>query len=112
MNLEYYENETGQLIPKIKYPDNEPLGRFGKIAVDKLQEENPVEYQIKLMEGELMKWGHEIDKKVWDRATELMEALEKANPLTPTQQVNLEEKAKILSQYREQAIELAMSEIL
>ncbi|EOD7438519.1 TnpV protein [Enterococcus faecium] len=112
MNLDYYENATGQLIPKIEYPHNKPLGRFGKIAVDKLQEENPVEYQIKLMEGELMKWGHEIDKKVWDRATELMGALEEANPLTPAQRVNFEEKAKILTQFREQAIEIAMSEIL
>ncbi|HGF7866295.1 TPA: TnpV protein [Enterococcus faecium] len=112
MNLDYYEKATGQLIPKIEYPHNEPLGRFGKIAVDKLQEENPVEYQIKLMEGELMKWGHEIDKKVWDRATKLMGALEEANPLTPAQRVNFEEKAKILTQFREQAIEIAMSEIL
>ncbi|HGF7742750.1 TPA: TnpV protein [Enterococcus faecium] len=112
MNLDYYENATGQLIPKIEYPHKEPLGRFGKIAVDKLQEENPVEYQIKLMEGELMKWGHEIDKKVWDRATKLMGALEEANPLTPAQRVNFEEKAKILTQFREQAIEIAMSEIL
>ncbi|EOW1885534.1 TnpV protein [Enterococcus hirae] len=112
MELEYYENETGQLIPKIEYPHNTPLGRFGRIAVAKLEEENPVEFQIKLMNGELMEWGHEIDEKVWNRAGELMEELERANPFTPAQQKNFEEKAKIRMQFREQAIELAMSEIL
>uniref|UniRef100_UPI0039080C4F TnpV protein n=1 Tax=Enterococcus hirae TaxID=1354 RepID=UPI0039080C4F len=111
MSLKYYENETGQLIPEVEYP-NYPLGRFGKIAVAKLQEENPVEYQIKLVEGDLMKWGHEINKKVWNRVSELTEALEEANTLTPAQQANFEEASKIRMQFREQAIELAMSEIL
>ncbi|WP_417296851.1 TnpV protein [Enterococcus faecium] len=112
MELEYYENETGQLILDVEYPYNTPLGRFGRIAVAKLEEENPVEFQIKLIEGELMKWGHEIDEKVWNRAGELMEELERANPLTLAQQANFEEASKIRMQFREQAIELAMSEIL
>ncbi|WP_373193532.1 TnpV protein [Enterococcus sp. RIT-PI-f] len=112
MKLTYQENQNGQLIPQMEYPENQPLGRFGSIAVEKLKEEQPTEYQMKLMQGELMTYGHTIDKKVWERVATLAEQMEQQNPLTLEEQQNLETATKIRNNYREQAIEIAMSEIL
>ncbi|WP_416244314.1 TnpV protein [Enterococcus faecalis] len=110
--MNYKENKEGVLIPELTYPENKPLGRFGKIAVEKLKQQDRAEYVIKMMNGTLMSYGHETEKKVWNRINELENQYEQQNPLTRKQQQDILTATRIRNQYREQAMEVAMKELI
>ncbi|EGO5030379.1 TnpV protein [Enterococcus faecalis] len=112
MSMTYKENEAGVQIPQVTYPDNKPLGRFGKIAVENLKNRNRSEYVIKMMDGSLMSYGHEMEQKMWNRISELENQYEQQAPLTKEQQKDLMTATKIRNQYRQQATEVAMKELL
>ncbi|HGM4590526.1 TPA: TnpV protein [Enterococcus faecalis] len=112
MNLTYKENEDGVLIPQLAYPDNEPLGRFGTIALDRLEEKSKGRYTAMLMKGTLMTYGHQIEEKMNQRISELETLFEEQQPLTREQQMDTMTAWKIREQFRQQAIEVAMKEII
>lgn len=105
--MTYKENEAGVQIPQVTYPDNKPLGRFGKIAVENLKNRNRSEYVIKMMDGSLMSYGHEMEQKMWNRISELENQYEQQAPLTKEQQKDLMAATKIRNQYRQQATEVS-----
>ncbi|EOV3185266.1 TnpV protein [Enterococcus faecalis] len=110
--MNYKENKEGVLIPELTYPNNQPLGRFGKMAVEKLKKQDKAEYVIKMMNGTLMSYGHEIEEKMWNRINELENQYEQQKPMTTEQQQDLLTVTKIRNQYRQQATEVAMKELI
>uniref|UniRef100_UPI000413BB20 TnpV protein n=1 Tax=Enterococcus faecalis TaxID=1351 RepID=UPI000413BB20 len=110
--MNYKENQEGVLISELTYPKNTPLGRFGKLAVENLKQQDRAEYVIKMMNGTLMDYGHQMENNMWTRINELENQYEKYNPLTKEQQQDVLTATRIRNQYRLQATEVAMKELM
>lgn len=74
INLNYKEQE-GMLLPELQISNSSeadrPLGRYGRMALEYLKDNQPERYTILKMDGSLM----EIMHRVQDEATEKIEAL-------------------------------------
>lgn len=74
IELEYTEKD-GALYPNIQVSndsgDDQPLGRYGRMALEYLMENHPQRFMILKMDGSLMSVMH----RVQDEATERIEAL-------------------------------------
>ena len=74
VNLDYTEKD-GILYPNLQISNNseddQPLGRYGRMALEYLQAEHPQRYMTLKMDGSLMALMH----KVQDEAAEKIESL-------------------------------------
>ena len=74
INLNYKEQE-GMLLPDLQISNSseadKPLGRYGRMALEYLKDNQPERYTILKMDGSLM----EIMHRVQDEATEKIESL-------------------------------------
>ena len=74
INLNYKE-QGGMLLPDLQISNSSeadrPLGRYGRMALEYLKDNQPERYTILKMDGSLM----EVMHRVQDEATEKIEAL-------------------------------------
>jgi len=70
-----YREQDGMLLPDLQISNNseadQPLGRYGRMALEYLKENYPERYTILKMDGSLM----EIMHRVQDEAAEKIEAM-------------------------------------
>ena len=70
LNLSYHEQD-GVLLPNIcisnQPEDGQPLGRYGRMALDYLQENHPERYTVLKMGGTLMKTMHQVQRDALER---------------------------------------------
>lgn len=106
-----YKKKEELIYPKMtEYPDNKPLGKYGKLAVVYLEEVNPTEHELKLMTGNLMTYGHQIDEKAWNLYQKLMKEQLEKNPVSATQDV--EKRAQHINKMKMQVEEIVIHEVI
>uniref|UniRef100_UPI0038FD1113 TnpV protein n=1 Tax=Carnobacterium maltaromaticum TaxID=2751 RepID=UPI0038FD1113 len=106
-----YKKKDELLYPKMtEYPDNKPLGKYGKLAVAYLEEVNPTEHELKLMTGTLMTYGHQMDDKAWNLYQKLMKEQLEKNPVPATQDV--EKRAQHINKMKMQVEEIVIHEVI
>ncbi|MCA1028848.1 TnpV protein [Cytobacillus kochii] len=107
--------EDGNLYPKIELSSENnhmklPLGRYGKMGMEYLQEKNPIRFQELQMEGTLMEVFHQVDLAAKESILDRMMELEKKNPMPVTEDIL--KKAQHKNQLKEQAEEIVLKEVV
>ena len=74
MNHELMNNKVLQALLASLQPENltddepdQPLGRYGKMAMDYLHKTNPQRFAILKMTGELMSMMYRVDEEAWEQ---------------------------------------------
>lgn len=108
--MDYQEND-GILYPMIKISEeNEPIGKYGYMALKYLHDEHLKRYDFLLASGELMKIIKQVDEEAYERMEVLTTRMLKEKPLTdPTDTIlSWQEKEQI----RSIAEEMVLKEIV
>lgn len=90
LNLSYHEQD-GVLLPNIcisNQPEGEqPLGRYGRMALAYLRENHPERYTVLKMGGTLMKTMHRIQQDALQRMEHLTQQMLLDDPLPETEDI-------------------------
>ncbi len=82
IELEYYEDEKGLLYPKLEITEKEfdrPLGRYGRMAVDFMEENYPNRLMVLKIQCIFMETFHKVHEKALDRIYEILDEFLKLN---------------------------------
>ncbi|MEK4261867.1 TnpV protein [Paenibacillus sp. FSL L8-0499] len=113
-NLTYREID-GLLYPNVNISneakaDQQPLGKYGRMAMNYLRDNHPQRFQILLMQGILMETIHNVEQEALERMEQLTEQLLRLRPISKTD-VTLE-RARHLNQIKSTAEELVLNDIV
>ena len=88
LNLFYHEQD-GVLLPNIcisnQPEDEQPLGRYGRMALAYLRENHPERYTVLKMGGTLMKTMHQVQRDALERMEDLTQQMLLDDPLPETE---------------------------
>ncbi|MFS0723669.1 TnpV protein [Paenibacillus sp. 1P07SE] len=113
-NLTYHEID-GLLYPNLQISnelqaDEQPLGRYGRMALNYLRNHHPQRFQILQMQGDLMKKMHQVEQEAQAKLEQLMEQLLRLRPLPQTDDTL--KRTRHLNQIKETAEELILNDIV
>lgn len=90
LNLSYYE-QGGVLLPNIRISnqpeDEQPLGRYGRMALAYLRENHPERYAVLKMDGTLMKTMHQVQRDALERMEHLTQQMLLDAPMSETEDI-------------------------
>lgn len=90
LNLSYHEQD-GVLLPNIRISDqpedNQPLGRYGRMALAYLRDNHPERYAILKMDGTLMKTMHRAQQDAVERIECLIQQMLLDDPMPGTEDI-------------------------
>ena len=90
LNLSYHEQD-GVLLPNIcisnQPEDEQPLGRYGRMALAYLRENHPERYAVLKMDGTLMKTMHQVQRDALERMEHLTQQMLLDDPLPETEDI-------------------------
>ena len=81
MELTYTQNGD-YLIPNIAVPPTKPLGKYGMMRLDYLQQQRPLLFNRMLLDGTFYDHLAEIDQTADDRIQRMMQAIAKTEGVT------------------------------
>ena len=88
LNLSYHEQD-GVLLPNIcisdQPEDEQPLGRYGRMALAYLRENHPERYAVLKMDGNLMKTMHRVQRDALERMEHLTQQMLLDDPVPETE---------------------------
>lgn len=88
LNLSYHEQD-GVLLPNIcisdQPEDEQPLGRYGRMALAYLHENHPERYAVLKMDGNLMKTMHRVQRDALERMEHLTQQMLLDDPVPETE---------------------------
>ena len=88
LNLSYHEQD-GVLLPNIRISDQpedeQPLGRYGRMALAYLRENHPERYTVLKMGGTLMKTMHRVQRDALERMEHLTQQMLLDDPMPETE---------------------------
>lgn len=110
-----YHEVDGLLYPNLQISneettDQQPLGKFGRLAMNHLRNYHPQRFQILQMEGDLMKKMHLVEQEALERMEQLTEQLLRLQPMPQTDDTL--ERTRHLNQIKSAAEELVMNDII
>ncbi|MGK9250223.1 TnpV protein [Paenibacillus humicus] len=113
-SLTYHEID-GLLYPDLSISneaeaDQQPLGKFGRMALNHLRNHHPQRFQILLMEGMLMKTIQQVEQEALERMEQLTEQLLRLQPMPQTDDTL--ERTRYLNQIKNTAEELVLNDIV
>ncbi|MEK3733536.1 MULTISPECIES: TnpV protein [unclassified Paenibacillus] len=113
-NLNYRQID-GLLYPNLQISneptaDEQPLGRYGRMALNYLRNHHPQRFLILQMQGDLMKKMSEVEQEALSKMESLTEQLLRLRPLPQTDDTL--ERTHHLNQIRETAEELILNDII
>ncbi|OZQ77441.1 TnpV protein [Paenibacillus odorifer] len=113
-NLTYHDID-GLMYPNLNISnedkvDQQPLGRYGRLAMSYLRDNHPQRFQILLMQGILMETIHNVEQEALERMEQLTEQLLHLRPIPKTDDTL--ERARHLNQIKSTAEELVLNDIL
>ncbi|MEK4039458.1 TnpV protein [Paenibacillus sp. FSL F4-0122] len=113
-NLTYREID-GLLYPNLNISneakvDQQPLGRYGRMAMSYLRDNHPQRFQILMMQGILMETIHNVEQEALERMEQLTEQLLHLRPMPKTDDTL--ERTRHLNQIKSTAEELVLNDIL
>nr|WP_076146526.1 TnpV protein [Paenibacillus odorifer] len=113
-NLTYREID-GLLYPNLNISneanvDQQPLGRYGRMAMNYLRDNHPQRFQILLMQGILMETLHNVEQEALERTEQLTEQLLRLRQIPKTDDTL--ERTRHLNQIKTTAEELVLNDIV
>nr|WP_188541741.1 TnpV protein [Paenibacillus segetis] len=113
-NLTYREID-GLLYPNLNISnevkvDQQPLGKYGRMAMSYLRDNHPQRFQILLMQGILMETIHNVEQAALERMEQLTEQLLGLRPIPKTDDTL--ERSRHLNQIKSTAEELILNDIV
>ncbi|AIQ70240.1 hypothetical protein PGRAT_23245 [Paenibacillus graminis] len=113
-NLTYREID-GLLYPNLNISnkakvDQQPLGRYGRMAMSYLRDNHPQRFQILLMQGILMETLHNAEQEALERMEQMTEQLLRLRPMPKTDDTL--ERTRHLNQIKSTAEELVLNDIV
>ncbi|WP_342415452.1 TnpV protein [Paenibacillus sp. FSL R10-2782] len=110
-----YHEVDGLLYPNLQISneairDQQPLGKFGRLALNHLRNHHPQRFQILQMEGNLMTKIHQVEQEALERMEQLTDQLLLLQPLPQTDDTL--ERTRHLNQIKSTAEELVMNDII
>lgn len=113
VKLDYTERD-GLLYPNIQVSDdpadNQPLGRFGRMALSYLQTEQPQRFTTLKMDGTLMEKMHEVQRQAVEQIEKMTQRLLAENPMPDTEDTL--ERTRHRNSLRRQAEEIVLRELV
>lgn len=83
-----YTEKDGILYPNLQVSNDsradQPLGRYGRMALEHLQENHPDRFTILKMDGSLMEIMHRVQTEATERIEALIQQMLRDNPLPET----------------------------
>lgn len=113
VKLDYTERD-GLLYPNIQVSndpeDDQPLGRFGRMALAYLQTEQPQRFTTLKMDGTLMEKMHEVQRQAVEQIEAMTQQLLAADPMPDTEDTL--ERTRHRNSLRRQAEEIVLRELV
>lgn len=113
VKLDYTERD-GLLYPNIQVSndpeDNQPLGRFGRMALAYLQAEQPQRFTTLKMDGTLMEKMHEVQRQAVEQIEKMTQQLLAENSMLDTEDTL--ERTRHRNSLRRQAEEIVLRELV
>lgn len=113
VKLDYTERD-GLLYPEIQVSndpeDDQPLGRFGRMALSYLQTEQPQRFTTLKMDGTLMEKMHEVQRQAVEQIEKMTQQLLTENPMPDTEDTL--ERTRHRNSLRRQAEEIVLRELV
>ncbi|KFN12113.1 TnpV protein [Paenibacillus macerans] len=113
-NLNYHE------IDGLQYPDlqisnqaeadQQPLGKYGRMALNFLRNHHPQRFLILKMQGNLMKKMHQVEQEAHAKMDTLTKQLMRHHPMPQTEDIL--ERTRHLNQIKATAEELVLNDII
>lgn len=108
-NLSYREQD-GVLLPNIQISnhieDDQPLGRYGRMALAYLRDNHPERYAVMKMDGTLMETVHQIQQDATERMERLIQQMLLDDSLSVTDDIL--ERARHLNTLKDMAEEILL----
>lgn len=83
-----YTEKDGILYPNLQVSNDsradQPLGRYGRMALEYLRENHPDRFTILKMDGSLMEIMHRVQEEATERIEALIQQMLKGDPLPET----------------------------
>ncbi|GIP30867.1 MULTISPECIES: TnpV protein [Paenibacillaceae] len=114
-NLNYSEQTDGLLYPQLQISnqaeaDQQPLGKYGRMALNYLRNHHPQRFMSLKMQGNLMKKMHQADQEANEKMNQLTEQLLRLRPIPQTEDIL--ERTRHLNQIKSTAEELVLNDIV
>lgn len=114
IKIPYVRNKQGQLVPNIQTSNNpeydRPIGKYGRMALMKLQETDPIRFMMLQMDGTLQEVMHKKNEQVIDQIVRVMMQLLEANPVPATEDTLV--RTRHINQLKSQAEEIVLNDIV
>ena len=113
INLNYHEDQNGNMTPEVEYPNLTNLGKYGSLRLSYLYEHNQPMYGQMLLDGTLEQHLKEIDEEATQRVLSLTKQMQ--------QQENLSEDLKnsdplkwtgMMNNFKAAAEEIVLNELI
>lgn len=109
-----YTQKDGVLIPNLQVSNNsesdQPLGKYGRMAMDYLKENHPQRFMTLKMDGTLMEKMHEVHAQAIQNIEAITQQMLTADPMPQTEDTL--ERTRHLNCLRLSAEEIVMNEVV
>ncbi|WP_036712402.1 TnpV protein [Paenibacillus ehimensis] len=110
-----YDEIDGRLYPSLQISnrteaDEQPLGKYGRMALNYLRNNHPQRFLILQMQGQLMEKMHQVEQEAHEKMHTLTEQLLRLHPMPQTEDTL--ERTQHLNQIKSTAEELILSDIV
>lgn len=116
MNNELMENKKLQELLNSLQPgelagyENQPLGKYGRMAMEYLHEQNPQRFSLLKMQGELMNLMYQVDEEAAQEIERITRSLLEKDPLPEMEDIL--EKTRHYNQHKLTAEEIVLREMV
>lgn len=113
MNSELTDNrELQDLISSLGTEDeaDQPLGKYGRMAMNHLHETDPQRFSLLKMQGELTSLMYRVDAEAMEQVERITQKLLTQDP--PPQTEDILERTRHLNKHRDIAEEIVISEMV
>ncbi|RAU95344.1 TnpV protein [Paenibacillus sp. YN15] len=110
-----FQERDGLLYPNLSISneaetDQQPLGKYGRMALNHLRQHHPQRFLILQMQGDLMEKMHQVEQEALEKMEQLTDQLLRLQPMPRTDDTL--ERTRHLSQIRNTAEELVLNDIV
>ena len=113
LNISYTE-QNGILYPNLQVSNeqtaDQPLGRYGRMAMEYLKENHPNRYTALKMDGTLMEVMHTVQQTATEKIEEMTQEMLKKEPMPDTEDTM--ERTRHLNSLKLSAEEIVIKEIV
>jgi len=90
--------------------ENQPLGKYGRMAMNYLHETNPQRFSALKMQGELMPLMYRVDEEATEQVENISRKLLESEPMLKTDDIL--ERARHLNKHKDIAEEVVIHEMV